>query len=84
MFYSLFAWCRYLVQYGLDKSGFSTYSFENLVFRLFVFSAYSVFIFYVRKLYKIYMIIVFIDVSYTVILFSLYKKQFVKRNTYKS
>ena len=71
-----------LLNTGLDKSAFSTYSFGKLVFILFVFSAFSVFLFYLRKFYKIYLIIVFIDVSYSVILFSLYKNQFVKTNTY--
>ena len=56
------------------KSASSTYSFRKLVFRPFVFSAYSVFLFYVPKLYKIYVIIVFIYVSYSEILFLLSKK----------
>ena len=78
--------CGVIILYntGLEKSAFSPYSFGKLVFRLFVFSAYTVFLFYLRKLYKIYIIIVFINVSYSVILFSPYKKQFVKTNTYTS
>ena len=67
----------------LNNSVFSTYSFGKLVFLLFVlsvFSVCSVFRIHLQKLYKIYMIIVYIGISYSVILFSLYKKQFVKRN----
>ena len=43
----------------LDKSGFSTYSFEKIVFRLSAFSVCSVFQFQFDKLYNIYKLVVF-------------------------
>ena len=73
---------------SLDKSAFSTYSFGKLVFRLSAFSMFpscSVFLFHLRQFYyNIYIIFVFIGVSYSMILFSLYKKQFVKTKTYRA
>ena len=64
---------------GLDKSAFSIWSFGKLVFRLPVFSTCSMFLFHLCKLNKIYIIFVFIGISYSVILLSLYKKKFVKK-----
>ena len=59
----------------LDRSAFSTYSFEKLVFRLSVisvFSAHSLFWFY---LHNIYVIIVYISVRNSLILFLLNEKE---------
>ena len=71
------------VQYGLDKSAFSTYSFGKLAFRLPVFSLFSacsVFRFHLHKFYSIYITIVDIGVRRYVMLFALYKEQFVITN----
>ena len=60
-----------LFSMGLDKSALSNNLFGKLVFRLpvlSVFFACSVFLLHLHKRYKIY-IIVFIGVSYSVILF---------------
>lgn len=71
---------HYYFNTGLDKYAFSTNDFRNLVFRLsafLVFSAYSVFRFRRRKLYNISVFIVYVGFRYSVILFSLHKKQYV-------
>ena len=67
----------------LDKFAFSTNAFSNLFFPLSVFSVFSacsVFQFRLQKLYNISIIIVYVGVKYSLILMSLYKKQFVLTN----
>ena len=65
-----------LLNTELSKSAFSTYSFGELVFRLYANSACSVFQFHLHKPYNICIIIVYVGIRYSVILFSFHKKQF--------
>lgn len=78
---------HYFVKCGLDKSTFCTYFFGKLIFRLFdfaLFSTCSVFRFDLHKSYSIYYDHCWYgckhSVKYSVILFSLYKEQFVMTN----
>ena len=63
----------------LDKSAFLTFTYKKLVFHLSVFFDCSVIQFHLHKLYNIYMIIVYVGISSSVVLLSFFKKQFVKK-----
>ena len=74
---------HYSVQYWFKQVIFIPILLGNQPFVClhFLISACSVFRLHIHKLYTIYVIIVFKGVQYSVILFSLYKEQFIITNT---